>query len=130
MAPRYRDAAAHRPLRASAPPRGACGARRTEVLGRSRSRNAEPCSYLFVRCYASGTAVSRRSQGWYKVARMAMTAPSETLEPVLEPELPIVDPHHHLWDRRPVLDSIPTTGWGQLTRRWPRYLLDELMADL
>jgi predicted TIM-barrel fold metal-dependent hydrolase len=61
---------------------------------------------------------------------MAMTHSSEMLEPVLEPELPIVDPHHHLWDRRPVLDSIPTTGWGQLTRRWPRYLLDELMADL
>ena len=20
-------------------------------------------------------------------------------EPILEPELPIVDPHHHLWDR-------------------------------
>eukprot|EP00747_Dinoflagellata_sp_TGD_P048792 gnl/TRDRNA2_/TRDRNA2_145821_c0_seq1.p1 gnl/TRDRNA2_/TRDRNA2_145821_c0~~gnl/TRDRNA2_/TRDRNA2_145821_c0_seq1.p1 ORF type:complete len:377 (+),score=36.51 gnl/TRDRNA2_/TRDRNA2_145821_c0_seq1:50-1180(+) len=24
----------------------------------------------------------------------------ETPEPVLEPDLPIVDPHHHLWDRR------------------------------
>ena len=34
-------------------------------------------------------------------------------EPALEPELPIVDPHHHLWDR---------PGW--------RYLLDELLADL
>jgi predicted TIM-barrel fold metal-dependent hydrolase len=34
-------------------------------------------------------------------------------EPILEPELPIVDPHHHLWDR---------PGW--------RYLLDELLADL
>src|ERR1051325_11945451 len=33
-------------------------------------------------------------------------------EPILEPELPIIDPHHHLWDRR---------GW--------RYLLDELLAD-
>src|SRR5215470_11018043 len=33
-------------------------------------------------------------------------------EPVLEPALPIVDPHHHLWDR---------PGW--------RYLLDELLAD-
>jgi predicted TIM-barrel fold metal-dependent hydrolase len=26
----------------------------------------------------------------------------ETPEAVLEPELPIVDPHHHLWDHRPV----------------------------
>jgi len=34
-------------------------------------------------------------------------------EAALEPELPIVDPHHHLWDR---------TGW--------RYLLDELLADI
>jgi len=33
-------------------------------------------------------------------------------EPILEHELPIVDPHHHLWDR---------PGW--------RYLLDELLAD-
>ena len=33
-------------------------------------------------------------------------------EPILDPELPIVDPHHHLWDRH---------GW--------RYLLDELLAD-
>ncbi|HUX85642.1 MAG TPA: amidohydrolase family protein [Chloroflexota bacterium] len=34
-------------------------------------------------------------------------------EEILEPELPIVDPHHHLWDR-------PGS----------RYLLDELLADL
>ena len=34
-------------------------------------------------------------------------------EEILEPELPIVDPHHHLWDR---------PGW--------RYLLDELLADI
>lgn len=33
-------------------------------------------------------------------------------EPILEPELPIVDPHHHLWIR---------PGW--------RYLLDDLLAD-
>ena len=33
-------------------------------------------------------------------------------EPILEPDLPIVDPHHHLWDR---------PGW--------RYMLDDLLAD-
>ena len=33
-------------------------------------------------------------------------------EPILEPELPIVDPHHHLWER---------PGW--------RYMLDDLLAD-
>ena len=39
---------------------------------------------------------------------------AKTLEAPLEPELPIVDPHHHLWD-------LP--GWG-------RYLADELVVDL
>jgi predicted TIM-barrel fold metal-dependent hydrolase len=34
------------------------------------------------------------------------------VEPALEPGLPIVDPHHHLWDR---------ADW--------RYLLDDLLAD-
>ena len=34
-------------------------------------------------------------------------------EEILEPDLPIVDPHHHLWDR---------PGW--------RYLFDDLQADL
>src|SRR5438552_7838163 len=34
-------------------------------------------------------------------------------EPILEPDLPIVDPHHHLWDR---------PGW--------RYLMPDLLADL
>ena len=34
-------------------------------------------------------------------------------EPALDPELPIVDAHHHLWDR---------PGW--------RYLLDEFLADI
>jgi L-fuconolactonase len=33
-------------------------------------------------------------------------------EPILEPDLPIIDPHHHLWDRE---------NW--------RYLLDDLIAD-
>ncbi len=34
-------------------------------------------------------------------------------EEILEPDLPIVDPHHHLWDR---------PGW--------RYLFDDLLADV
>ena len=34
-------------------------------------------------------------------------------EEIIEPGLPIVDPHHHLWDR---------PGW--------RYMFDDLMADL
>ena len=35
------------------------------------------------------------------------------LEPVLDPDLPIIDPHHHLWD--------DARG---------RYLLDELLRDV
>jgi L-fuconolactonase len=36
-------------------------------------------------------------------------------EEIIEPDLPIIDPHHHLWDRPGVAG---------------RYLLDELLADL
>ena len=39
-----------------------------------------------------------------------------TPETALEPDLPIVDPHHHLWD-------------GSPARMQPRYLLDEVLAD-
>ena len=42
-------------------------------------------------------------------AWLATAAP----EPIIEPELPIVDPHHHLW-----------------LRGGHRYLLDELLADI
>ena len=41
-----------------------------------------------------------------------------TQEPTLEPTLPICDPHHHFWDRRPA--SIP----------YQRYLLHELNDDI
>ena len=37
---------------------------------------------------------------------------AQVVEPVLEPELPIVDPHHHLWDH-------PSN----------RYMLDEILRD-
>src|ERR687892_1169021 len=40
-----------------------------------------------------------------------------TVEEALEPDLPICDPHHHLWDLRPA-------------RIAPRYLLDEILADV
>ena len=41
-----------------------------------------------------------------------------TVEPTLEPDMPICDPHHHFWDRRPA--SIP----------YQRYLLHELNDDI
>ena len=40
-----------------------------------------------------------------------------TVEETLEPDLPICDPHHHLWDGRP--DGVQR-----------RYLLDEMLEDL
>jgi predicted TIM-barrel fold metal-dependent hydrolase len=52
-------------------------------------------------------------------------------ETVLDPELPIVDPHHHLWDREPLLDALPETThpFGSIVRTTPRYLFEELLAD-
>ena len=41
-----------------------------------------------------------------------------TEEPTLEPDIPICDPHHHFWDRRP--ERIP----------YQNYLLPELYEDL
>ena len=36
---------------------------------------------------------------------------AKTIEPALEPELPIIDPHNHLWDMDP--------------ESWGRYLADD-----
>ena len=42
-----------------------------------------------------------------------------TQEPTLEPEIPICDPHHHFWDRRPARRvllggrrSVGVEAWG------------------
>jgi len=54
-------------------------------------------------------------------------------EPILEPGLPIIDPHHHLWDRpTAILRNLPPSdhGFMDIIRDIPRYLLDELLADL
>ena len=45
---------------------------------------------------------------------------SEAPEEVLEPDLPIIDPHHHLWDNRAA-----TSVFEQKV-----YLCDEIMADI
>ena len=42
---------------------------------------------------------------------------AQTIEAPLEPDLPICDPHHHLWDLQP----------GRVA---PRYLLDEILEDV
>ncbi len=54
-------------------------------------------------------------------------------EPILDPDLPIVDPHHHLWDRPPaLLRQMPPLehGFMDILRNIPRYLIDEYLADL
>jgi L-fuconolactonase len=53
-------------------------------------------------------------------------------EAILEPRLPIVDPHHHLWDRRAFagVGSTVTHGFNGVVRMTPVYLLDQLLADV
>ncbi len=53
-------------------------------------------------------------------------------EPIVEPDLAIVDPHHHLWDWRSRVAEAPppTHEFQKVYRITPRYLLDELLADL
>ena len=51
---------------------------------------------------------------------------------ILEADRPIIDPHHHLWDRsRLDLHDMPFAehGFSEMLRQCPRYLLDELLAD-
>lgn len=52
-------------------------------------------------------------------------------EAIIDPDLPIIDPHHHLWDRRPVMHLIPPPvhPFDQISYRKGHYLLDGLLAD-
>lgn len=51
-------------------------------------------------------------------------------ERILEPDLPIVDPHHHLWDRRNyATPEAPEHPFMTAISDARRYLLDELLAD-
>ena len=54
----------------------------------------------------------------------------KTMADIIDPERPIVDPHHHLWDRRFVPQ--PAAGAADFERvigLSPLYLLDQLNAD-
>ena len=55
-----------------------------------------------------------------------MSKPPTAREAILEPLLPIVDPHHHLWDHSRLAGAGPAVLEGIA----PRYLPDELLADL
>ena len=51
-------------------------------------------------------------------------------EAILEPDLPIVDPHHHLWDRRNYATAAaPEHPFMTAIEPAKRYLLDALMED-
>ncbi len=52
-------------------------------------------------------------------------------EAILEPELPIIDPHHHLWDLRPLLNVFPEPHHPFIAAiaRSPYYTFNELHAD-
>jgi L-fuconolactonase len=52
-------------------------------------------------------------------------------EAIIEPDLPIIDPHHHLWDRRPVMHLIPPPvhPFEHISYRKGHYLLDQLLED-
>ncbi len=54
-------------------------------------------------------------------------------EEILEPDLPIIDPHHHLWDRPTRYGNPNATNlhpFTQVTAKSPRYLFHELLADM
>jgi L-fuconolactonase len=62
-----------------------------------------------------------------------MTTTDPRTEEILEPELPIVDPHHHLWDWPAAMLAMlppPQHGFDKVFRLSTRYLLDQLLADL
>jgi len=53
-------------------------------------------------------------------------------EAILEPDLPIIDPHHHLWDLRPMLGMFPEPHHPFIAAVIPNayYTFDELRAHL
>lgn len=53
-------------------------------------------------------------------------------EEVIEPDLPIIDPHHHLWDLRPLLPAFPEPRhpFIETIAGAAHYTFDHLLADL
>lgn len=52
-------------------------------------------------------------------------------EEIIDPDLPIIDPHHHLWDLRPLLPAFPTPrhAFLEAIAGAAYYTFDELLAD-
>ena len=53
-------------------------------------------------------------------------------ESILDPELSIIDPHHHLWDLRPVLAAFPEPrhAFLETLAGAAHYTFDQLLADV
>ena len=57
---------------------------------------------------------------------------AHTPEAILEPDLKIIDPHHHLWDLRPMMAAFPEPRhpFIETISRTPYYTFDSLHADV
>lgn len=57
---------------------------------------------------------------------------SNTPEAILEPDLPIIDPHHHLWDLRPMVPMFPQPHHPFIAAIAPNayYTFDQLHAHM
>jgi L-fuconolactonase len=69
--------------------------------------------------------------------RASMAGQAKSGEPIIDPDLPIVDAHHHLWfltegylARMQAQDDVMSRGWVAVYRSHARYLLDEFLADV
>ena len=53
-------------------------------------------------------------------------------EAILEPDLPIIDPHHHLWDLRPLMAAFPEPRHPFIASiaLSPYYTFDEIQAEI
>jgi predicted TIM-barrel fold metal-dependent hydrolase len=71
---------------------------------------------------------SRLDLSFRKISQGSEAVSRET---ILEPDLPIIDPHHHLWERiLPPMPPGPIHPFIEIFSRRPKYLLHELLADL
>lgn len=53
------------------------------------------------------------------------------IEEIVEPDLPIIDPHHHLWDLRPLVGAFPEPlhPFIETVAQSAHYTFDQLQAD-
>ena len=88
------------------------------------------CDFL----HLSAAKPMLRSDAPRGLDHMHSASPSE---PIIDPDLPIIDPHHHLWFRSQALlagfeheTSLMAQSLLPTFRRYPRYLFDEFLEDL